>query len=65
MKTLPIGALCRDQSLNEIGQKGDVIVMQGLLEDATPDQLAGVLAHEMAHVIEKHAMRHDLADAAP
>src|SRR3954453_649391 len=29
MKTLRIGALCRDQSLNEIGQKADVIVMRG------------------------------------
>ena len=37
---------------------GEVVVMQGLLFDATPDELAGVLAHEMAHVIRKHGMRH-------
>jgi Zn-dependent protease with chaperone function len=36
---------------------GQVIVMRGLIEAADPDELAGVLAHEMAHVIEKHGMR--------
>lgn len=36
---------------------GQVIVMRGLIEAADPDELAGVLAHEMAHVLEKHGMR--------
>jgi Zn-dependent protease with chaperone function len=36
---------------------GHVIVMRGLIEEATPDELAGVLAHEMSHVIQKHGMR--------
>lgn len=36
---------------------GDVIVMRGLIEEATPDELAGVLAHEMSHVERKHGMR--------
>jgi predicted Zn-dependent protease len=36
---------------------GKVIVMRGLLEEATPDELAGVLAHEVSHVIQKHGMR--------
>lgn len=36
---------------------GNVIVMRGLIEEATPDELAGVLAHEMAHVLNKHGMR--------
>ncbi len=36
---------------------GDVIVMRGLLEVADPEQLAGVLAHELAHVTERHGMR--------
>ncbi|HUS35015.1 MAG TPA: M48 family metallopeptidase [Verrucomicrobiae bacterium] len=36
---------------------GNVIVMRGLIEQATPDELAGVLAHEMSHVLEKHGMR--------
>jgi beta-barrel assembly-enhancing protease len=44
---------------------GDVIVLQGLLEEATPDELAAVLAHEMSHVIEKHAMRQIAQDAGP
>jgi len=36
---------------------GQVVVMRGLLEEADGDELAGVLAHEMAHVLEKHGMR--------
>jgi predicted Zn-dependent protease len=44
---------------------GDVIVLEGLLEDATPDELAAVLAHEMAHVIEKHAMRQIAQEIGP
>lgn len=36
---------------------GQVVVNRGLIETADPDELAGVLAHEMAHVIEKHGMR--------
>jgi Zn-dependent protease with chaperone function len=44
---------------------GDVIVLEGLLADATPDELAAVLAHEMAHVIKKHAMRQIAQQAGP
>lgn len=36
---------------------GTVIVLRGLIEDASPEELAGVLAHEMAHITEKHSMR--------
>jgi Zn-dependent protease with chaperone function len=36
---------------------GRVIVMRGLIEKATPDELAGVLAHENSHVLRKHGMR--------
>lgn len=36
---------------------GNVIVMRGLIESSEPDELAGVLSHEMAHVIGKHGMR--------
>jgi Zn-dependent protease with chaperone function len=36
---------------------GKVVVMRGLLEEATPDEMAGVLAHEVSHVIQKHGMR--------
>jgi len=37
---------------------GHVIVMRGLIEEATPDELAGVLSHEVSHVIRKHGMKH-------
>ena len=36
---------------------GRVIVMRGLIDQATPDELAGVLSHEIAHVTEKHGMQ--------
>lgn len=37
---------------------GYVVVMEGLLKLAeTPDQLAGVLAHEMQHVVHRHTTR--------
>lgn len=36
---------------------GHVVVMRGLIEEATPDELAGVLSHEVSHVIQKHGMR--------
>jgi Zn-dependent protease with chaperone function len=36
---------------------GKVIVMSGLLEEADPEELAGVLAHEMSHVLKRHGMR--------
>jgi predicted Zn-dependent protease len=37
---------------------GEIVVYTGLLRAAdTPEQLAGVLAHEMAHVDRRHGMR--------
>ncbi len=37
---------------------GYIVVFQGLLDDAeTPEEFAGVLAHEMQHVIKKHSTR--------
>jgi predicted Zn-dependent protease len=37
---------------------GPIVVYTGLLRTArTPDELAGVLAHEMAHVIRRHGMK--------
>ncbi|MGN6385579.1 MAG: M48 family metallopeptidase [Verrucomicrobiota bacterium] len=37
---------------------GNVVIMQGLLENAeTEEQIAGVLAHEMAHVTRRHSLR--------
>jgi beta-barrel assembly-enhancing protease len=35
---------------------GHIVLMRGLLEAAgSPDEVAGVLAHEMGHVVERHA----------
>lgn len=37
---------------------GHMVVMTGLLEKAeTPEEVAGVLAHEMAHVTQRHSIR--------
>jgi beta-barrel assembly-enhancing protease len=36
---------------------GHVVVMRGLIEEASPEELAGVLAHEQSHVLRKHGMR--------
>ena len=44
---------------------GKVIVMRGLLEEADAEELAGVLAHEMAHVLQKHGMRQLAQVAGP
>jgi predicted Zn-dependent protease len=36
---------------------GHIVVFKGLLDyAASPDEVAGVLAHEMGHVVERHAM---------
>ncbi len=35
---------------------GQIVIFRGLLEAAgSPDEVAGVLAHEMGHVVERHA----------
>jgi predicted Zn-dependent protease len=44
---------------------GDVVVMHPLLYKATPEELAGVMAHEMAHVIHRHAMRQLAQEVGP
>jgi len=37
---------------------GTMVVFQGLLENThTPEELAGVLAHEMQHILRRHATR--------
>lgn len=37
---------------------GHVIIFSGLLDDANePDGIAGILAHEVGHVIKRHALR--------
>jgi Zn-dependent protease with chaperone function len=45
---------------------GHVIVNAGLMELAeTPEEISGVIAHELAHVIHKHAFRKLISDAGP
>jgi predicted Zn-dependent protease len=45
---------------------GHVLVNTGLLELADkPEELVGVIAHEVAHVTEKHGFRHIISAAGP
>ena len=46
-----------DATVNALaGPGGHIVVFRGLLDDAgSADEVAGVLAHEMGHVIERHA----------
>lgn len=45
---------------------GHVIVTTGLLEMAgRPEEIAGVVAHEVAHVTQKHAFRQTISRAGP
>ena len=49
----------RDPSVNAFAMPGGVIVVHtGLLAAAeSPDEVAGVLAHEVTHVLHRHSMR--------
>ena len=49
----------RDPTVNAFASPGGVIVVHtGLLAAAeSPDQVAGVLAHEITHVLHRHSMR--------
>jgi predicted Zn-dependent protease len=45
---------------------GHVLVDTGLLKMvSSPEELAGVLAHELAHVTQKHHFRQEIADKGP
>lgn len=45
---------------------GHIVVNTGLLKTVDrPEQLLGVIAHEMAHVTERHAYRHEISMAGP
>lgn len=52
--------IVKSKQLNAYALPGGYMVFYtGLIEKTkTPEQLAGVLAHEMQHVIRKHSMRH-------
>jgi len=43
---------------------GHVVILTGLLESAeTPEEIAGVLAHEIAHVTRRHSLRNIIKSA--
>jgi Zn-dependent protease with chaperone function len=43
---------------------GEIVLLSGLIDKAqSMDEVAGVLAHEMAHVIERHSLRLMLRDS--
>ncbi len=45
---------------------GTILVTTGLFETAqTPEEVAGVLAHEMAHVLRRHGLRKIITSAGP
>ena len=44
---------------------GNVIVTTALLEEMKSEEIAGVLAHETAHVLKRHGLRHIIATAGP
>jgi predicted Zn-dependent protease len=52
-------AIAQDEMVNAFAAPGGyIVVMQGLLKQSeTPDQLAGVLAHEMQHIVHRHSTR--------
>jgi Zn-dependent protease with chaperone function len=44
------------KDVNAFAVPGDrIVVLRGLIEKTDPDELAGVLAHEVGHVVERHA----------
>jgi predicted Zn-dependent protease len=45
---------------------GHIVVTTGLLKLAdTPEELLGVIAHESAHVTQRHALRHEISGRGP
>jgi Zn-dependent protease with chaperone function len=45
---------------------GRILVNTGLFDVATkPEQVAGVLAHEVAHITSRHGLRHVISSAGP
>jgi len=55
----------RDESVNAFAAPGGLIAVHtGLLASAaTPDEVAGVLGHEMIHTLERHSLRQLLFEA--
>lgn len=45
---------------------GHIVVTTGLLKLAdTPEELLGVIAHESAHITQRHALRHEISGMGP
>ena len=45
---------------------GHIVITSGLLKLAgRPEELLGVIAHEMAHVTQRHALRHEISGKGP
>jgi Zn-dependent protease with chaperone function len=72
MKALPASAQCKFYLLDESTPNafalpgGYVVVHTGLMTLADrPEEIAGVIAHELAHVTEKHGLRILISSAGP
>ena len=59
--------ICRDEEPNAFALPGGhIVVNAGMLSMADrPEELLGVLAHEMAHVTQRHHFRHIISAAGP
>jgi Zn-dependent protease with chaperone function len=43
------------EEVNAFAVPGDrIVILRGLIKNSDPDELAGVLAHEVGHVVERH-----------
>jgi predicted Zn-dependent protease len=73
LRALPAGQpqwqfhVVQDESPNAFALPGGhIIIFTGMLELAgRPEELLGVVAHEVAHVTRKHAFRNQIASAGP
>lgn len=56
--------ILKDKSINAFAAPGGhIVVLTGLIEASeTPEELAGVLAHEMQHILKKHATKRMFED---
>ncbi len=59
-------AIARNPAVNAISLPGGkIIVFMGLIEKtATPEELAGVLAHEVQHIVRRHSTKRIIEDSS-
>jgi len=59
-------AIARNPAVNAIALPGGkIIVFMGLIEKtATPEELAGVLAHEVQHILRRHSTKRIIEDSS-